>query len=753
MYSRNKNKNSIVLENDSIRAEFIPDPCGKMVSLICKETGCEILPSGGVCREGQGNIQFFEIAKWVLVILVIFLLESRANSQPRHGTSKYDVDVHTWIELHFAKGKVPPFSFVYGGKESKTFITRWKYQAERLSSDESGVEKYLYTYRDPQTGLVVRCYVTGFKDFQAVEWVLKFSNTSVSNTPVIENAEVIDQSFTYNREGTFVLHHAKGSDAQLSDFMPLDDSMQIGKNIKMMPTGARGSSDNTAFPFFNIESPVGQGIMVAVGWTGQWYADVQQMDEKSVLLKSGMARMKLILYSDEEIRTPKICLLFWKGQDRMVGHNQFRRFILAHHTRKIDGRFVDPPLSSGLSMGKFTDGPSPYNFYLYLTENYAMATVERFKQFGIVPEVCWIDAGWYEGGDQWWQGVGNWVVDKKRFPNGLKPVSDVVHAAGAKLLLWLEPERVRKGTRFYKEHREWLLESPETPLKKDDLYTSDNYLFDLGNEKARLWLTDYISDFLRKEGVDYYRQDFNVVDAEGSWKMKDKPGRVGMAEIRHIEGLYTFWDSLLVRFPNLIIDNCASGGRRIDLETVSRSSPLWRTDYQFGEPDGYQNHTYGLNFYLPLHGIGLFNISTYDFRSSMSSAMALFLDINSSGNSIPQMQKRIQDFKRLRPYYYGDYYPLTGTKNMLQDNSWLAYQLNRPVERDGIVMAFRRKDCSDGAIQVKLRGLDGKANYELYDEDSGIKITKTGEELITGFTLTLNEKPGSLLISYKKHDD
>jgi alpha-galactosidase len=98
----------------------------------------------------------------------------------------------------------------------------------------------------------------------------------------------------------------------------------------------------------------------------------------------------------------------------MVGHNQFRRFVLAHHTRKINGQFVDLPLSAGVSRG----GPSPCNEFTCLTELYAVATIERFKQFDIVPEVCWVDAGWYEGKEGWWEGVGNWMVDKKRFRNG-----------------------------------------------------------------------------------------------------------------------------------------------------------------------------------------------------------------------------------------------------------------------------------------------------------------------------------------------
>ncbi|MEZ5106888.1 MAG: alpha-galactosidase [Draconibacterium sp.] len=685
------------------------------------------------------------LIRFWMIIYIILSFGLSVQGQMNTDKLNFGTDVHKWVEEHFAKGKLPPFSFVYGGKSSDSFIKSWKYNSQQIKSTDPNKEEFIYTYSDKQSGLVVKCFVTCFNDFPAVEWVLKFVNNSEQNTPLIENAAAIDHSFVFNEKRTCILHHSIGSNARPNDFMPLDDSLQIGKSIMMMPAGARGSSDDTAFPFFNIESSGSEGVMVAVGWTGKWYADVQQADGKSVSLKAGMERMKLILYPEEEIRTPKMCLLFWKGEDRMVGHNLFRQFVLAHHSRKIDGRFAELPLASGISRG----GPSPCNEFTCLTESYAVATIERFKQFGIVPEVCWVDAGWYEGGEGWWEGVGNWTIDRKRFPNGFKPVSDAAHATGAKFLVWFEPERVRKGTMIEKEHPEWLLEYPATK-NKDDIYNFNTYLFDLGNNDARLWLTDYISEFLKKEGVDYYRQDFNWVDGEGSWKLKDKPGREGISEIRYIEGLYAFWDSLLVRFPKLIIDNCASGGRRIDLETVSRSSPLWRSDYGYGEPDGYQNHTYGLNFYLPLHGTGLFNSSIYDFRSSMSSSMVLLWDIHSSGSSIPQMQKCMQDFKRLRPFYYGDYYPLTETENLLHDDRWLAYQLNRREQGDGIIMAFRRKNCPDESIVVKLKGINENADYELVDEDSGNNIIHKGAELKNGISLTLMGKKKSLLISYRQ---
>jgi alpha-galactosidase len=221
--------------------------------------------------------------------------------------------------------------------------------------------------------------------------------------------------------------------------------------------------------------------------------------------------------------------------------------------------------------------------------------------------------------------------------------------------------------------------------------------------------------------------------------------------IRHIEGLYAYWDSLLVRFPNLLIDNCASGGRRLDIETTSRSAPLWRTDYQYGEPNGYQCHTYGLNFYLPIHGTAIYKSESYTFRSGLGAAAVMNWEVTGrNSESIPAMQKAMQEYKKLRPYYYGDYYPLTGTGNMTSDNVWLAYQLNRPSPDDGIILAFRRKECSEESILIKLNGIDPARMYLLLNEDTQLSETVSGESLKSGYRIRLSDAPGSLLIMYKK---
>src|SRR5664280_1019326 len=642
--------------------------------------------------------------KIIVILFFLLILTGISKSQSVESIPSGNESVSLWVKEHFAKGKIPPFSFLYGGKSSDTFIKGWQFSAEKLKSDTQDADKFVFTYSGINSGLKVKCYLTSFSDFPAVEWVLKFSNASSKNSLLIEKAAAIDYSFVSGENGSYILHYSRGSNATRSDFQPIDEILKPGKDVYMTPTGGR-SSDNSAFPFFNIEMPGGLGIVVAVGWSGKWYADVLQNTENSVSLKSGIEKMKLSLFPGEEIRTPEICLLFWKGNDRMIGHNQFRKFILAHHSRKINGRLAEYPFSGSFDYGD----PAPCREYECLTEEYAVALVKRYQDFKILPELFWLDAGWYTGcgsfkeNGGWWQNVGNWSVDKERFPHGLKAVSDAVHETGAKFMVWFEPERVRQGTQVYREHPEWLLK----------LQGNDNYLFDLGNTDARIWITNLISGIIKNEGIDYYRQDFNM-DPYPYWSAYDTPGRIGIHEIKHIEGLYAFWDSLLVRFPELLIDNCSSGGRRIDLETTSRSAPLWRTDYQYGEPNGYQCHTYGLHFYLPVHGTAIYSTDSYTFRSGLGATAVTNWEVTGRNSEpVPAMQKSIQEFKELREYYYGDFYPLTGSVNNTRDDVWLAYQLNRPDQRDGIILAFRRSGSNEESIHVRLSGLEDNTIYEV----------------------------------------
>jgi alpha-galactosidase len=335
--------------------------------------------------------------------------------------------------------------------------------------------------------------------------------------------------------------------------------------------------------------------------------------------------------------------------------------------------------------------------------------------------------------------VGNWTPDPERFPNGFKPISDYIHKkADAKFMVWFEPERVYKGSRWEREHPEWLLAAG-----------GDNRLFNLGIPEACEWLSKTIAGTLEENGIDHYRQDFNIAP-ESIWLANDKEGRKGITEVKYIMGLYDFWDYLLARFPRLLIDNCASGGRRLDYETMLRSAPMWRTDYNYGEPVGYQCHTYGLEFYLPQHATGSYHVNPFDSRSALGSAVVFNWKLTQQGEAFTEMVRTMQEFQEVRPYFYEDFYPLSGTGDLTGDDIWLAYQLFRPSDETGFIVAFRRSACEAPTCEVRLSGLNPSATYLVHNKDNGETEERTGRQLMDGLKLTLPQPRTSLLLKLER---
>ena len=214
-----------------------------------------------------------------------------------------------------------------------------------------------------------------------------------------------------------------------------------------------------------------------------------------------------------------------------------------------------------------------------MREKTQLQAIKWFVDNKIPIDVFWIDAGWYgdkpfqegstDANSEWWKYTGSWRPNKITYPRGLKPHRRPAPPPRPGISVYgSKRSGCIRGTDLQREHPEWLL-GPQ----------GDNFLVNLGNPAARKGITEIVSSLVREGGLAWYRQDFNT-DPEKFWSDADAADRVGMTEIRYIEGLYAFWDALRQRHPGLLIDNCASGGRRLDLETISRSAALWRSDFQ-----------------------------------------------------------------------------------------------------------------------------------------------------------------------------
>jgi len=283
-----------------------------------------------------------------------------------------------------------------------------------------------------------------YHDFPTVEWTLYFKNTGTQDTPILEDIQALDARFERNAEGEFVLHHSKGSPESPTDYEPFATVLEPKAEKRISAPGGRPTKSDLCY--FNLEWP-GEGVIIALGWPGQWAAEFKRDDGRGLRVRAGQELTHFKLLPGEEVRSPLVALQFWKG-DWIEAQNVWRRWMIAHNLPR-PGRKLPPPQTAGGS-GRLTIEMQEAN------EENQKAYLDQYLQSGLKLEYWWMDAGWYVFRPQWWS-TGTWEPDPERFPHGLRPIADHAHAKGVKIIVWFEPERVTPGSWLYEKHPDWLL--------------------------------------------------------------------------------------------------------------------------------------------------------------------------------------------------------------------------------------------------------------------------------------------------------
>lgn len=543
------------------------------------------------------------------------------------------------------------------------------------------------------------------------------------------------------------------------------DAFQAGSTVvddaDPSVTYANAPSDRTnisnGWPYFNIDQGGASGMIAAIGWPGQWAAQVTRTGQQGLGLRAGMSHRDVIVPGDqigstqltslwldpgETIRTPSIVTQPWDEGDWLDAQNAWRRWFIQYQMPHVDGGPV-PPLSPTQSNDYFPGQVDTAQDQLTWLNAYG--THAATKGTGGTTDHWWIDAGWSKllPNSTDWNQPGSWVPDPTRYPDGLAPINDRAHALGMGTIVWFEPERVRPDTWIHDNHPEWLLKSSPSQ--------TDNFLLDFTNPTVQDWAISHMGGLFSSQHIDVYREDFNI-DPLPFWRFNDPSDRTGITQIRYVEGHLRYWQTMQAQHPGLVIDTCASGGRRLDVETMSVAINLLRSDFVL-DALGNQVHQYGISRWIALSGDAARATGSADdiyvARSSMAPSFHYAVDITDPKAPWDLYEQMGAEWRSISADIYGDFYPLLPFT--AGQDGWTAWSFHRPETGTGYLQAFRRPQNTVDKQILVLRGLIGTAQYQLTDLASGAQTTTTGRALMTtGLPVQLANAPSATTIRWRR---
>ena len=611
-------------------------------------------------------------------------------------------------------------------------------------------------YRTPDGKLGVNVTVKTYAGYEVIEYLPELTALTDKETEIVSNLRSFD--FSIPASGSVTVRTLRGTDFNEYDFTPV--STTLTERVVEATYGNWGRSSDGAkggvLPFLGIDLAEKSGYELAVGWTGSWKADFR-LSGGRLAVSGGLRETNFRVLPGETLRAPSVVLWKRSGMTARAFRTVIHRFMRDFKSpRDSKGRLFEPMLALHCGGGN----KSPWTM---------LSEIKWAKEAKIPFDVFWVDAGWFgppheskqimECGDTWWTYAGTWRFNATVHPDGnMVRVSDAAHVAGMKVLLWVEPERVMWASDIYKAH-------PEICLVRKTEKLGDPFALNLGDPAGCQMAIDTVDRLVRENKLDCYRQDHGIPDLHLFWRDYDTPDRMGVTEMKYIAGLYAFWDAIKEKHPDLLLENCAGGGRRFDIEMISRSHAYCRTDYaltfnkNLNKVPSMQAITHNLIPYLPFQGsddstapIG----DDYMFFSMMATGCmfgptspeyGFFLFRGPTDEETAWFKRNFDMAKRMRPYFMGDYYPLCEPIGP-EETVWCAWQFDRPDLGEGVVEVFRREKASADTFRLEVQGLDASAQYRLVHFD-GRTETISGD--VFGRYEAKLAKPRSFdLIFYRK---
>ena len=492
----------------------------------------------------------YHLGLWEDQIISVYYGDKAKAQRSIHGDMGNEIPVRGG----FVEG-TPMLEVVFPDQVRDIELTYVK--ADILPVDADGYHTLKITQRDKYYPLDVISYIRVLPEYDLIEKWVEVCNTGKKGTIKVEN---LQSGTVYLPKDIYELTHFSGIWGR--EMRPQTTELTMGvKTLQVKDFRSFGSSTFIVRPKDSGCDDQGPAWFGTIDYSGNWRLDFEKSSSGNVQITGGMNfwDQEINLHPGENVVSPKIVFGYTRDGEEGVTH------LMTDYIRE--------KIQPATHRGKIR--PVVYNSW-YVTwfgvnEENQVALAEIAKDLGV--EMFVMDDGWFKGRISDNGGLGDWEVDKEKFPNGLSPMIDRINAMGLDFALWIEPEMVNPNSDLYRAHPDWVFHFPTRTRHE----ARNQLMLNLAREDVCEYLYECYAKLLRENNIKYIKWDMNRPLSEPGFPSADKDEQRAV-RVRYVENMYKLYDRLRSEFPDVWFENCASGGGRIDIGMMRRTDLNWLSD-------------------------------------------------------------------------------------------------------------------------------------------------------------------------------
>ena len=497
----------------------------------------------------------------------------------------------------------------------------------------------------------------------------------------------------------------------------------------------RGNSSHNHNPFMILKRPTadefqGEAIGFSLIYSGNFLAQVEvdTYDTARVLLGIHPHCFDWKLDPSEEFQTPEAVMVY---TDQGLNHLS-QTFHRLYQKRLARGYWRDRVRPILINNWEAT--------YFDFTEDKLVEIAEKARECGV--ELFVLDDGWFgkRCGEQ--AGLGDWVANPDRLKNGITGLAQRIEDLGMKFGLWFEPEMVNKDSDLYREHPDWIIQTPG----RRNSHGRYQYVLDFSRKEVVDRIYEMMDKILSEAKVSYIKWDMNRSITE-CYSAALPPDRQGEVYHRYILGVYDLYERLTSKFPQILFESCASGGGRFDPGMLYYAPQCWTSDdsdaverikIQYGTSYCYPVSSMGTHVsVVPNHQIN--RITPLDTRANVAyfGTFGYELDLNIlTADEQEEVKGQIAFMKQYRQLFqFGTFYRLQSPFEH-NTSAWMVVSDDRKEAIVGWYRVLNGVNLPYG--RLRLQGLSEDLPYRVNGE-SGIHY---GSELMNAGLITTDASSG-----------